>query len=71
MTGPWESSRGYFEALRTVLIRISCAVEQNCLDVGDGTEAPLLGLYYDGIPVVRESSIVEEDAAYEDGYLAC
>ena len=53
------------------MIRISCAVERNCLDVGDGTEAPLLGLYYDDIPVIRDSPIVEEDAAYEDGYLAC
>jgi len=70
-SGSWKSSRDYFEALRTVLIRISCAVERNRLDVGDGTEAPLLALCCDNLPVVRYCPLIEEDSTYEDGHLAC
>jgi hypothetical protein len=70
-SGSWESSRGYFEALRTVLIRVACAVEGNCLDVGYGTDAPLLGLCCDDLPVVRHCPLIEEDATYDYGDLAC
>lgn len=57
--------------MRTVLIRISCSVEGNGLNVGDCAKAPLLGLYLDDLAVVRYCPLIEEDAAYEDGYLAC
>ena len=70
-SGTWESSRGYFIALRTVLIRVACAVEGNRLDVSDSTEAPLLCLCCDDLPVVRYCPLIEEDSTYEDGHLAC
>ena len=70
-SGSWESSRSHFEALRTVLIWISCSVEGNGLDVSDRAEAPLLTFNWDDLPVVRYCPLEEEYATHEDGHLAC
>ena len=49
----WEYSSCHFITFRTILIRISRAVESNRLNVGDGSEAPLLTLCCDDTPLVR------------------